>query len=182
MNFIVYDLECTCWSNELHEQVHETIEIGALKVDHYGQVIDEFTSFIRPVIHPVLSDFCLQLTHISQIDINRARKFDDVIKDFTRWIEIDNAKEEYALCSWGGFDKRQLVADCKLHQLDATWVESHINIKEQYKQLRKLRQPIGLKKAVEREGFEFTGVAHRAFTDAENLAKIVAKYLDLWWL
>jgi inhibitor of KinA sporulation pathway (predicted exonuclease) len=39
---------------------------------------------------------------------------------------------------------------------------------------------MGLKSAVEREGFEFTGTHHRGIDDAENLAKIFVQYLGLW--
>jgi 3'-5' exoribonuclease 1 len=45
---------------------------------------------------------------------------------------------------------------------------------------KRMKQPIGLKKAVVREGFEFTGIHHRGISDAENLAKIFAKHLDVW--
>ena len=38
----------------------------------------------------------------------------------------------------------------------------------------------GLKAITKKEGFEFTGIHHRAIADAENLAKIVAKYIDEW--
>jgi inhibitor of KinA sporulation pathway (predicted exonuclease) len=156
----------------------ETIEIGAVKLDEYGEVHGSFNRFIRPSLHPVLSDFCRQLTSISQIEINRADKFPRVIDEFMDWIELED--DNYWLCSWGGFDKRQLIADCQLHKIETAWLDYHINLKDQYAKKKKLRQPIGLKKAVEREGFEFTGIHHRGISDAENLAKIFIKYRDSW--
>jgi 3'-5' exoribonuclease 1 len=176
MIFIIYDLECTCWENRPSGTVMETIEIGAVKVDEYGDVLDSFCKFVRPVVHQVLSAFCTRLTSISQIDINRAEKFPFVVQDFIDWI----GDEEYWLCSWGNFDKTQLVADCKLHELDYEWLDAHLNLKQQYTTYKGFRQPIGLKKAVEREGFEFTGIHHRGISDAENLAKIFKKHLDIW--
>jgi len=38
----------------------------------------------------------------------------------------------------------------------------------------------GLKRVTKQEGFEFTGIHHRAIADAENLAKIIAKFIDQW--
>jgi inhibitor of KinA sporulation pathway (predicted exonuclease) len=38
----------------------------------------------------------------------------------------------------------------------------------------------GLKATIKREGFEFTGIHHRAVSDAENTAKIFIKYIDMW--
>jgi 3'-5' exoribonuclease 1 len=178
MTYIIYDLEGTCWESRPEGYVNETIEIGAVKLDEYGEVLSEFNAFIRPKIHPVLSSFCQTLTSISQIDVNRAEQFPRVIEDFMDWIDIEG--EEYWLCSWGGYDKRQLVQDCQLHDFGTAWLECHVNIKEQYKQFKRLKQPIGLKKAVEREGFEFTGIHHRGISDAQNLAKLFVKHLDVW--
>jgi 3'-5' exoribonuclease 1 len=179
MHYIVFDLECTCWdSTERDQKVSEIIEIGALKLDAFGLVLETFSQYVRPKLHPVLSGFCQRLTSISQIDINRAEPFPLVIDDFMDWIDIES--DDYWLCSWGGFDKRQLAADCRLHDIGEAWIDYHLNIKQQYADYKRLRQPQGLKKVVEREGFEFTGIHHRAISDAENLAKVFVKYLDVW--
>ena len=74
-----------------------------------------------------------------------------------------------------------LIQDCELHDMDSDWVsEHHINLKRQYQELKRLRRPRGLKRAVEKEGFEFTGIHHRGISDAENLAKIFIKHRDMW--
>jgi len=178
MNFIIYDLEATCWQGRPPSLVQEIIEIGAVLINNYGEVEGTFNSFIRPKIHPQLSAFCQELTTIRQSDIDRARYFPDVIEDFQDWAEIFD--EDYILCSWGGFDKTMLIQDCQLHDMDYDWVEPHINLKEQYREIKRLRQSKGLKSAVNAEGFEFTGTHHRGIDDAENLARIFAKYLDEW--
>ena len=178
MNYIIFDLECTCWQERPAGVEMETIEIGAVRLDAFGGLIDSFAVFIRPTIHPVLSDFCRHLTSISQIDVNRAEHFPRVIDDFMDFIDLEG--DNYLLCSWGGFDKRQLIAECKRHDIETAWLEAHINLKDQYQKMKRLRQPIGLKKAVEREGFEFTGIHHLGISDAENLAKIFVKHLDVW--
>jgi inhibitor of KinA sporulation pathway (predicted exonuclease) len=178
MNFIIFDLECTCWEGRPADKTMEIIEIGAVKLDEFGDYMDSFTRFVRPKIHPVLSNFCQQLTSISQIDINRAEPFPYVVEDFMEWVDID--ADNYWLCSWGGFDKRQMAADCTLHEIESAWTDFHLNIKQQYLDYKGIRRPIGLKKAVEREGFEFTGIHHRAISDAENLAKLFVKFRDVW--
>jgi 3'-5' exoribonuclease 1 len=179
MNYIIYDLECTCWEGRPLGMTMETIEIGAVLFDEFGEHHSTFSHFIRPKVHPVLSDFCQNLTSISQIDVNRAEVFSRVIEDFMYWIGLfDN--EEYLLCSWGSFDKKQLIDECIRHEIESEWLEKHINLKDQYTKYKGYRQPIGLKKAVTREGFEFTGIHHRGISDAENLAKIFVKHLDIW--
>ena len=178
MNFIVYDLEATCWQIKSASRVQETIEIGAVKFNGYGEYLGKFSRFIKPKLNPQLSTYCTDLTSITQIQINRAERFPDVIEDFQDWIGI--FEEDYQLCSWGSFDKTMLIKDCVLHDYETDWLEAHINIKRQYHDRHRSRQTIGLHRAVEREGFEFTGIHHRAISDAENLGKIFLKYLDEW--
>ncbi|MFN8301081.1 MAG: 3'-5' exonuclease [Saprospiraceae bacterium] len=180
MNYIVYDLEATCWENMPIGYVQETIEIGAFRVNAYGEVRGKFNRFIKPVVHPVLSPFCRQLTSITQEDVNRAKTFPDVIEEFQNWARID--EEDYLLCSWGSFDKKMFINDCRLHRLDTDWAEQHVNLKEQYRISNRMRHGIGLRKAVEKEGILFTGMHHRGISDAENLVKLFLKYLGTWSL
>lgn len=180
MNYIVYDLEATCWENTPPGYVQETIEIGAFRINAYGEVRGKFNRFVRPAVHPTLSPFCRQLTSIEQQDVNRARPFPEVIEEFQDWARI--GEEDYMLCSWGNFDRKMFVNDCRLHRIDADWVERHANLKEQYRLLKRQKKGIGLRKAVEGEGILFTGVHHRGISDAENLVKLFLKYLGTWSL
>ena len=180
MNYIVFDLEATCWETQPIGYIQEIIEIGAYRLDDYGEVRGMFNRFVRPVAHPVLSPFCKQLTNIPQESINRANTFPDVIEEFQDWARIDS--ESYVLCSWGSFDRKMLVNDCSLHRLDPGWVDHHINLKEEYRVMKRMKHGIGLKKAVEKEGLIFSGMHHRGISDAENLAKIFTKYRGYWSL
>ena len=179
MNYIIYDLEATCWENPPQGFVQEIIEIGAFRVNAFGEVRGKFNRFIKPVVHPSLSPFCRQLTTITQEDVNRARMFPDVIEEFLEWAYIE--EEDYRLCSWGSFDKKMLIQDCRLHRLDEAWVEAHhINLKEQYRILKRMKSGMGLMRATEKEDIPFTGQHHRGISDAENLVKIFLKYIDRW--
>ncbi len=178
MNFIIFDLEATCWRGRPPSKVQEIIEIGAIFINGYGEVEGAFNRFVRPILNPNLSAFCQELTSIRQEEVDRASLFPQVIEDFQDWGRM--FEEDYLLCSWGSFDKRMLIQDCELHQLETDWAEPHINLKQQYQELKRLRNPAGLRRSVEKEGFEFTGTHHRGIDDAENLAKVFTKYLDEW--
>jgi 3'-5' exoribonuclease 1 len=177
-NYIIYDLEATCWENIPPGYVQETIEIGAFRVNHYGEIRGKFNRFVKPVVHPNLSPFCRDLTSITQLDVNRADTFPVVIEEFLEWARIED--EDYTLCSWGSFDKKMFISDCRLHRLDSEWAELHANLKDQYMSMKQLRRSIGLRKAVEREDILFTGAHHRGISDAENLTKLFLKYLGYW--
>ncbi len=178
MNFIIYDLEATCWMGRPPSMVQEIIEIGAVRVNGYGEAEGVFSSFVRPVINPRLSSFCQELTSIRQEDVERARLFPNVAEDFQDWAEMWD--EDYVLCSWGEFDQKMLINDCKLHKIDYDWTAPHINLKDQYREIKRLKQPRGLKAVVEAEGYDFVGTHHRGIDDAKNLALIFTKYLDEW--
>jgi len=177
MNYIIFDLEATCWK-EQGKHKSEIIEIGALKINDNQIVIDEFNCFVKPIIHPILSDFCKNLTSINQADIDNSELFPETINKFMQWIGVGN--EEYLLCSWGFYDQKQLIADCNLHKLDFKWVNKHISLKHQYAKIKKLERPVGLGSTIIAEGMKFEGTAHRGIDDARNIARIFIKYFDSW--
>ncbi len=177
MKYIIYDLEATCWRGRPPGGVNEIIEIGAVAVNRFGELLGSFEAFIKPTINPILSGFCKELTSISQKQIDRAKHYPIVIEQFKDWIDID---EDYMLCSWGKFDKQIIIKNCNVHKLDYDWVSSYLNVKDAYHENRGITPHRGLKATVKKEGFEFTGVHHRAISDAENLAKIFVKYIDEW--
>ncbi len=178
MKFIIYDLEATCWRGRPPGGYNEIIEIGAVAVNRYGQVLDSFCKFVKPTVNPKLSSFCTKLTSITQAQVDSSKAYPKIIEEFTDWIEIEN---EFLLCSWGKFDKRIIINNCELHRLESDWVDdNHLDVKEAYHVNRGLSPHRGLKAVVKKEGFEFTGIHHRAISDAENLAKVFVKYIDEW--
>jgi inhibitor of KinA sporulation pathway (predicted exonuclease) len=172
MDYIVLDLEATCWKNNFGK-VNEIIEIGALKFNKDGAYVDEFSAFVRPRLNPILSEFCKQLTSIKQEDTDRADDFPTVINEFIHWIG-----KEYTLLSWGAYDKNQLIKDCRLHDLDHDWVMNHINIKQKHAKIKNLGKPCGMEIALAIEGFQLEGIHHRGIDDARNTAKIFLKYFN----
>lgn len=172
MNYIVFDLEATCW-DQYDRSDNETIEIGALLIRE-GKVISEFERFVKPIKYPKLSDFCKQLTTIEQSEVDKAELFYSVIKDFQDWIR--DGGYDYVLCSWGFYDRKQLESDCRLHHLPIDWLEAHISIKHQYTKIMGLRRGLGMAKALIKENLSLTGTHHRGIDDARNIAKIFLRY------
>lgn len=177
MNYIIFDLEATCWLGRPPHGINEIIEIGAVKVNRYGEIDSIFSKFVKPTYNPVLSDFCKKLTSISQNDVDKAKTFSKVCEEFMEWIDVE---QDYMLVSWGKYDKEQLLLECKLHKLDEEWLDFHYNVKPAYRKLKNETHEQGLKKVIKNEGFEFSGIHHRAISDAENLAKVFIKYIENW--
>lgn len=177
MNYIVFDLEATCWEKRSPAQRNEIIEIGAVKFDKQGKQIDDFCAFVYPKLNPELSPFCKELTHIPQADIDASKPFPEVLKTFLDWIGDD-----YMLCSWGMYDRNQFTSDCKLHDLTFEWVERHISLKHQHPTVSGSGKLMGMASALQQEGFQLEGTHHRGIDDARNISKIFLKYLGQWQL
>ncbi|MBT8233510.1 MAG: exonuclease domain-containing protein [Saprospiraceae bacterium] len=178
VNYIIYDLEATCWLGRPPKGFNEIIEIGAVRINEYGEILGTFERFVKPTLNPKLSGFCKKLTSIKQNQIDIARTFPKVISDFKEWSGM--YENDFHICSWGNNDRKLFLDECSIHKLDSDWVDHCYNLKNQYDNLNGGIVKGNLKKIVIKEGFEFTGIQHRAISDAENLAKIFLKYFDEW--
>ena len=49
-------------------------------------IIDVFHFFVRPTINPILSEFCHNLTGISQETVDNAETFEIVHQKFLEWM------------------------------------------------------------------------------------------------
>lgn len=177
MKYIVLDLEATCWRDRTQKKQSEIIEIGAVAIDEEGNIKDEFAAFVRPQLEPILSPFCTELTTITQAEIDRAATFPEVLQAFTDWIDLS---KDYLLCSWGFYDRKQFEKDCQLHQLDTDWLTQHISVKHQYAKIVNARKPMGMARALQKEGLPLVGTHHRGIDDARNIAQIFIKHLGQW--
>ena len=87
MNYIVLDLEATCEKDNPHFN-KEIIEIGAVKLTDSFEIIDTYDAFVRPILNPTLSAFCMELTTIQQSDVDAANLFPVVLNGFKEWIGV----------------------------------------------------------------------------------------------
>ncbi|MEL6635562.1 MAG: 3'-5' exonuclease [Bacteroidota bacterium] len=177
MHYVILDLEATCW-DQWDRRDNETIEIGALLIDEEQNILSEFEQFVRPLKYPALSTFCTDLTSIQQSDVDQAPYFHTAIEAFKNWFGY--GQHDYLLCSWGFYDRKQFESDCQLHGLPTDWLHPHISLKHQYAQIKGLRRPIGMKRALAQEGLPLEGFHHRGIDDARNISKIFLRYFNDW--
>ena len=111
---VIFDLEFTAWEGSLARgwnganEFKELVQIGAVNLDaHSLKIIDEFEMLVRPRINPVLSDYLVALTgvtneRIAQRGVDFAvgyRAFLDFVGDADIWafgrddaIFVDNMR------------------------------------------------------------------------------------------
>ncbi len=175
MNYVIFDLESTCWDDTdslSDSNSSEIIEIGAVKLDSDYNKVEEFQSFIKPIIYPLLSDFCKKLTSIRQEDVDSALLFPIVKEQFR---EFCNNGKDTQLVSWGYYDKGMLIREhIRRGSSDYDWVNNHMNLKVEFSKQYKGRH-CGMKKALRVLGISLEGTHHRGINDAKNTSKVFIK-------
>jgi len=174
--YLIVDLEATC-ANDHSVPRHrmEIIEIGAVMLNSKTlQLESEYQSFIKPILHPLLTEFCQSLTSISQQDVDAASLFPDVLQDFQSWFEPFG---NYLFCSWGDFDKNQFKQDCRLHNIGYPFSGGHLNLKKAFSVAIDSKRKFGMSGALKKLGLQLEGTHHRGIDDARNIARIVQAIL-----
>ncbi len=182
---VIIDLEATCDNSEdktslFDRDQSEIIEIGACLINDDYAVVDQFQTFIKPVIQPTLTLFCTQLTSIVQSDVDKAPGFAQaqaLLDEWFRSCESVHGPIE-AWCSWGGYDYRQFLRSNKQMDCEPGYFLSkpHLNLKDIYiklhKPVLKKKRSVGVGLALKQQKLVFEGTAHRALDDALNIARL----------
>lgn len=168
MRYLVIDLECTCWEyNDPNKQPHETIEIGAVLLNDQFEKIRDHGCLVLPQYNKILSEFCIDLTGITQKMLDKEGiPFPDAIESLKKQIDQDTT-----LCSWGYFDKDQLMKECKNWDIPYPFSDEHINVKVEFMTKFK-KKKCGLQKACRMLHLRFNGTPHRGLADARMTAEI----------
>lgn len=172
---LVVDLEATCDDREAkiqqvpkHEM--ETIEIGAVLVDNRTlETVGELGVFVRPVRHPVLTDFCKKLTSITQADVDAAPLFPEAVATVERFLD----GRRVLFCSWGDYDKNQLAQDAAFHRIAVPFAKRHLNVKKRFSAQLGEPKRFGMDGALARVGLALEGTHHRGIDDARNIARLL---------
>lgn len=173
MNYIVFDLEATCWENNDARRLNEIIEIGAVKLNDTFDIIDEFSSYVRPTINSQLSPFCRKLTTICQVNVDSAPVFSEAMSMFENWIF--STGENVLLLSWGHYDRKQILREAAEKNYFGKSIqfleEGHRSLKHEFAKVRHIK-PCGMAKALQLLNLSLEGIHHRGIDDAKNIARI----------
>lgn len=170
--FLVVDLEATCCDDSSFPRTEmEIVKIGAVMVcPSTHQPLGEFQTFIQPVLHPILTGFCRELTNISQAQVDSAPSFADALASFLDWA---NGFAPFVFCSWGNYDRTQFESDCIQHKVAYPFGDRHINFKAEFAKANGRRKKLGVPAALRSVGLTFSGSHHRGIDDARNIASLI---------
>ncbi len=166
--YLVIDLEATCDRRGMPREETEIIEIGAVLCDPVTlEPIDEFQTFIQPVVHTELSAFCTELTSITQADVDGSPFFPEAIAALERWMP-----GPVLFGSWGAYDRNQFERDRARHKVKLPFGKGHLNLKQAFAD-RAHSKPVGMAGALRRCRIPLDGTHHRGVDDARNIAKLL---------
>jgi inhibitor of KinA sporulation pathway (predicted exonuclease) len=174
----IVDLEATCWDNKQFQRENsEIIEIGAillkLNKDSYLDIIKEFDIFVKPVKHPVLSDYCKKLTSISQSEVDRGMPLSEAFELLKK--EMFFSDNTILFGSWGKYDFNFIIEQCKENGIEIPFnVNKVVNLKSLVASIKKWpKRGLGINTALKELKMEFEGTPHRGFDDVKNIRRIL---------
>jgi inhibitor of KinA sporulation pathway (predicted exonuclease) len=185
---VVLDFEATCQPGGA-PQPQEVIEFPSVLVSlRERAVIDTFSTFVRPVHHPTLSEFCTGLTGIHQEDVAGAPTFVEVLARHQAWLAGHGLlgpadAPRFAFVTCGDWDLASMMpvqcaaAGLGMHELPRVY-RRWINIKKIYVERMKTDKANGMPAMLRGLGLELEGRHHRGIDDCQNIARIALALAD----
>eukprot|EP01084_Bolivina_argentea_P007179 13510_1 len=199
---VVLDFEATC-DTPRSPNPQEIIEWPAMIIDTVTNKIlrKKFHYYIKPKIHPKLSDFCIKLTGITQEVMENEganNTIESVVDAWNKWCYENNllcsVENKPNACIVTHFDAdlekfwtmQQAAAKCLEPVLFHSWINICVPVEKHLDKFKcaannygERRFKRGLKKLLGYLGIEHQGRQHSGIDDVRNICKIVQKCLDV---
>lgn len=98
--FICIDFEATCWDAPVcnKRKIQEIIEFPAVLINiETGKIEKEFQRYCKPTEIPTLSEYCINLTGITQDKVDNGSLLADVMEEFRLWVKETIKEKELIL-------------------------------------------------------------------------------------
>jgi inhibitor of KinA sporulation pathway (predicted exonuclease) len=170
------DIEATCYERGTEPDgfLSDIIEIGVCELDVQTLKIGEPEGIIIRPTRSVVSEYCTNLTTLTQADVDKGVSFVNACDILMRKY----FSKKRVWCSFGNYDRIQFQKQCSRENVDYPFGVDHINIKTLFALKKRLKSGIGLDRTVALLGYEFEGIHHRGMYDAKNVAKVMAYALQ----
>lgn len=170
---LVIDLEATCSDDgSIAPDEMEIIEVGACWTTESGQVLERFQHLVKPLVQPLLTQFCKQLIGITQEEIDQAPLFPVAARALQAFVD-NHVSDDTVWMSWGSYDHKQLIRDAQRHGVAMPLTMPHQNAKRLFAKAQRIGKEVGMARACKLAGLELEGQHHRGLDDAVNIAKLM---------
>lgn len=176
----VLDFEATCWAGS---DEHEIIEFPTVIVDiEKREIIDKFEQFVKPKHNIILSDFCKNLTTITQEQVNNGIPLKEAIEKHQKFMQ---KYPKSILVTCGDWDlKTMLPKDAKFNNIiiHNPFYKNWINIKNYFYNFYRGYKKKGMLEMLKWLRLDLVGVHHRGIDDSINTARIAIEMLKHGWV
>lgn len=172
---LVVDIEATCWSGSPPEgQETEVIEIGLCVLDvASGERLEKRSILVKPE-RSKISEFCTQLTSLTQKQVNREGIS---FKQACALLEREYTSRKRVWASYGDYDRSLFERQCRQRHVDYPFSPAHINVKSLFGIMHALPYEVGMSRALQMCDLELEGQHHRGVDDAWNIALLLSKLI-----
>jgi len=139
-----------------------------------GKRLKSMPGFVKPVLFPVLSEFCKTLTTITQEQVDQGISLPQACQELQTLV----CRTDALFCSWGYYDRKMFQQSCSRFGLPYPFSDRHVSLKHAHRDYYGYGKKMGMKQALSYHGLKLDGVHHRGIDDARNIAKIVTRMLE----
>lgn len=179
-HFVVVDLKATC-DKGVNINPQEIIEFSSILVNAVtGQPASTFHTYVCPIIHPELTEFCKEYNGILQTDVEAGVMLSEALQMHQAWLKEAETKNggrlSFAIVTWGDSDCRtMLMQECSF---------KHVTIPYYFYQWINLKKPFAEKfgdnyllapvlEAVQEAGLKWKGCTKGGKSHAINKARLL---------
>ncbi|KAM8939124.1 3'-5' exoribonuclease 1 isoform 2-T2 [Pelodytes ibericus] len=180
----IIDFEATCEEGHTPDYTHEIIEFPIVLLNTQTlEIEDTFQRYVRPEIKNQLSDFCINLTGITQDIIDKSDTFPHILESVVEWMREKElgTKYKYAILTDGSWDMSKFLSmQCRISRLKyPRFAKKWINIRKCYGNFYKVpRNQTKLTIMLEKLGMSYNGRLHSGLDDSKNIARIAIRMLQ----
>ena len=180
--YLICDVEGTCIENSGFDYESEIIEFPVLLIQaETMSIIDQFHAYVRPLLHPELSEFCKSFTGITQETVDKSESFYKVFDQFLSWLEkhIEPPFKNCIFVTDGIWDLRDFVQK-ELTYMQVSrppFMNQIIDIRKKFTKFYS-RDSLNLDGMLRFLDLSFEGREHSGIDDTKNVAKIFIKMVQ----
>lgn len=181
---IVLDFEATCIKDSVIRP-QEIIEFPLVVIDVIkGEIIENqcIQIYIKPIHCPKLSEFCINLTGITQDDVDNAVEFPIAMKLILAFLQEHNFinQTNWTFITCGNWDLEKMLpqqatlSKIKPHSCFKKW----INVQDEFFKITKQKGK-GMLDMLNKLNIDLIGRHHSGIDDCRNIARIVIRLLEI---
>lgn len=178
--YVVLDFEATCKKDE-QIRPQEIIEFPSVIVEaSTNKIISEFQEYIKPIFNPILTNFCTELTGITQSMVDNGKDFKTVVKMYNKWLNENGLYNgNFIFITCGNPDLSKMYP--KQCELSGIKIDGHfkrwINIKNEFTKFYGIKSG-NMKNMLDSLFLTLNGRWHSGIDDCRNTARIWMKMID----